>query len=243
MARLMVKSIFTVSLLAILLAVPAFAASINKSIKIEAGSDASGASSVNGSVTVGKNATVRGNVKTVNGSVRVDEGATIEDASTVNGGVRVSDHVRARNLSTVNGTIRVGKDVSVAGEIEAVNGKIKVANGSAVADGVSNVNGVIEITGAEIGGDVSTVSGDILLSGKSIVRGDLVVEKPSNWSWNNGKKRKPRIVVGPGSVVEGTIRLEREVDLFISESADVGGVEGEMSMDDAVRFSGETPQG
>lgn len=243
MARLVVKSVFTVSLLAMLLAVPAFAASVNKSIKIEPGSDASGASSVNGSVTVGENATVRGNVKTVNGSVRVDEGATIENASTVNGGVRISDGVKSRNLSTVNGTIRVGKDVSVAGEIEAVNGKIKIGNGSTVADGVSNVNGVIEFTGAEIGGDVATVSGDILLSDQSIVRGDLIVEKPSNWGWNKGKKRRPRIVVGPGSIVEGSIRLEREVDLFISDSAEVGGVEGEMSMDDAIRFSGESPQG
>ena len=81
------------------------------------------------------------------------------------------------------------------------------------------------------------------MADKSTVKGDLIVEKPSNWNWNKGKKRKPRIVVGPGSVVEGTIRLEREVELFISESATVGGVEGEMSMDDAVRFSGEKPTG
>jgi hypothetical protein len=37
------------------------------------------------------------------------------------------------------------------------------------------------------------------------------------------------------------IELEREVDLFISESAEVGGVSGEMTMDDAVRFSGDQP--
>lgn len=241
MAKLMVKSVFTVGLLAMLLAVPAFGASINKSIKIEAGTESSGASSVNGSVTVGENATVSGSVKTVNGSVRVDEGATIENASTVNGGVRVADKVKSRNLSTVNGTIRVGDDVSVDGEIEAVNGKIIVGTGTTVADSVGNVNGVIELTGADVGGDVSTVSGDIYLSDESVVKGDLIVEKPSNWGWNKNKNRKPRIVIGPGSVVEGTIVLEREVELFISETAKVGGVEGEMSIDDAVRFSGEKP--
>ena len=37
------------------------------------------------------------------------------------------------------------------------------------------------------------------------------------------------------------IRLEREVELYISESAEVGGVKGKMSMDDAVRFSGKKP--
>ena len=48
-------------------------------------------------------------------------------------------------------------------------------------------------------------------------------------------------MIGPGSRVEGVIRLQREVELFISESAEVGGVEGEMGMDDAVRFSGNSP--
>ena len=41
--------------------------------------------------------------------------------------------------------------------------------------------------------------------------------------------------------MEGVIKLEREVKLYISENAEVGGVEGVMSMDDAVRFSGKRP--
>jgi len=103
------------------------------------------------------------------------------------------------------------------------------------------VNGEIELNGAEIGGNVSTVSGDINLADAAVVKGDIVVEKPSGWSWGKENKRKPRIVIGPGSRVEGTIVLEREVDLFISDTAEVGGVSGEMSMDDAVRFSGDRP--
>lgn len=241
MAKIMTKSLFTVSLLALLLAVPAFGASINKSVKVEPGSTSDGATSVNGSITVGENAEVTGGVKTVNGSIRVDDGATIENASTVNGGVRVADNVQADNLSTVNGTVRVGEQSTVDGEIEAVNGKISVGKGSKVADGVSNVNGQIELNGAEIGGDVSTVNGDIYLADSAVVKGDVIVEKPSNWGWGKNKSRKPRIVIGPGSVVEGVIMLEREVDLFISDSARVGGVEGVMSMDDAIRFSGEQP--
>ena len=52
----------------------------------------------------------------------------------------------------------------------------------------------------------------------------------------------PEIVIGPGSVVEGNIVLEREVKLYISESAEVGGIESDyMSMDDAIRFSGDSP--
>jgi hypothetical protein len=41
--------------------------------------------------------------------------------------------------------------------------------------------------------------------------------------------------------VQGEIRLEREVELFISDSAEVGGVSGKLGMDDAVRFSGSRP--
>jgi DUF4097 and DUF4098 domain-containing protein YvlB len=224
-----------------LLTVPAFGASINKSVKVEPGAESSGASSVNGSITVGENAVVTGEVNTVNGSIRIDAGATIEDASTVNGGVRVADKARTNGLSTVNGAIKVGEFVVVDGEIEAVNGSISVANGSTVAKDVSNVNGQIELSGTEVGGDVSTVTGDVNVYDGSVIDGDLIVEKPSNWGWGDSKKRKPRIVIGPGSSVRGAIRLEREVELFISETAEVGSVEGKMTMADAVRFSGDRP--
>lgn len=239
--KIMTKAVFTVGLLIVLMAVPAFGASINKSIKVEAGGESSGATSVNGSVTVGENAVVTGDVKTVNGAVRVDAGARIEDASTVNGSLRIGESVQADNLFTVNGSIKVGETATVAGEIEAVNGQITVKKGSTVAEDVSNVNGQINLVGTEVGGDVSTVNGDVNIVEGSVVEGDLIIEKPNNWGFGNSKKRKPRVVIGPGSTVKGVIELEREVELFISETASVGGVKGVMSMDDAVRFSGDNP--
>jgi hypothetical protein len=241
MAKLITKSLLTITLLSVLLALPAFGATVNKSVKIAAGTEASGASSVNGSVTVGENAVVTGGVNTVNGTVRVDRGATIESASTVNGGVKIADDVEADDLSTVNGSIKVGKSVTVMGEIEAVNGRITVESGTTIAKNVGNINGQIDLSGATIGGDVSTVNGDINVVEGTLVKGDIIVEKPSGWGWGKDKNRKPRIVVGPGSTVEGVIELEREVELFISETASVGGVSGVMSMDDAVRFSGDRP--
>ena len=241
MAKTMTKTVFTIGLLALLMSVPAFGASINKSIKIGAGEEADGASSVNGSITVGADAVVTGGVRTVNGSVRVDDGAKIMDAETVNGSIRLGDKVEAEDLSTVNGTVAVGEGSKVTGEVGAVNGRISLAKGALVTGSVENVNGRIELVAAEVGGDLSTVSGDVELKDRSVVKGDLVVEKPSGWSWGNKKNRKPRIVIGPGSRVEGTIELEHEVELFISESAEVGGVGGVMTMDDAVRFSGDSP--
>lgn len=241
MARFVTKTAFTIGFLILLMSVPALGASINKSVKIGAGEESSGATSVNGSISVGESATVTGNLKTVNGTIRIDEGANIQKASTVNGGLKLADNVKAEGLTTVNGGIRVGEESIVDGEISAVNGRITVENGTSVNDDVGNVNGEIDLNGAVIDGDLSTVNGDIDLADASVVKGDIIVEKPGGWSWGNSNKRTPRVVIGPGSRVEGSIVLERKVKLFISESAEVGGVSGEMSMDDAVRFSGDRP--
>jgi hypothetical protein len=241
MSKALVKSAFTVGLLVLLMSVPVYGASINKSIKIDAGSESDGATSVNGSITVGDGATVTGDLNTVNGKVRVGDDARIEDASTVNGGLTVGENVTADSLETVNGSIKVGEGSQISGDIGAVNGGITLETGTVAADNVGNVNGSIELEGSEVGGNVETVSGNIHLSDGARVRGNIIVEEPGGWGWNNGDKKMPEIIIGPGSVVEGSIVLEREVKLYISETAEVGGVEGKMSMDDAVRFSGDRP--
>ena len=241
MSKVLLKSAFTVGLLIMLMAVPVYGASVNKSIKIDAGSESDGATTVNGSISVGEGSVVTGTLQTVNGKIRVDDNSTIEDASTVNGRLSISDDVKSHNLETVNGSVSVGENSTVAGDVEAVNGGIRLERGSEVAKGVGNVNGDIVLVASEVGGNVSTVNGDVDLSDGSIVKGDLIVEKPGKWSFGNSNNRMPEIVIGPGSEVRGTIRLEREVKLYISESAKVGGVEGEMSMSDAVRFSGQHP--
>ena len=241
MSKVLVKSAFTVGLLLMLLAVPVYGASVNKSIKVEAGSESDGASSVNGSVTVGAGAVVTGTLKTVNGKVRIAEDAEIRSASTVNGSLSVAENVNAENLSTVNGSISVGENSTVKGAVEAVNGRITLEQGAKVSENVGNVNGDILLEGSEVGGGVNTVSGDVDLRDAAVIRGDLLIEKPSMWSWGERKSRMPTITIGPGSRVDGNIILEREVKLYISETAEVGGVEGEMSMSDAVRFSGKRP--
>ena len=236
--KAMTKTVFTVGLLALLMVVPAFGA-MNKSVSIGAGEESRGASSINGSITIGADAVVTGDVSTVNGSIRVDSGASIEDAETVNGSVRIDANVTSENLSTVNGDVKVGKESTVDGLIEAVNGEIRVDAGSKVARSISNVNGQIELSGAQVGGDVSTVMGSVDIVEGTVVKGDLIVEKPSSRGRSNN--RLPRIVIGPGSTIEGVINIEHDVELFVSTTASVGGVEGVMSMDDAVRFSGKRP--
>jgi cytoskeletal protein CcmA (bactofilin family) len=219
---------------------PAQGFNMNKSINVEAGSETGGHSTVNGSISVSNDATVNGGLETVNGTIRVDDNARIEDAQTVNGSVRIGSGVTARDLTSVNGSISVGENSAIDGKVNVVNGKIGLGRGSSASDDVSNVNGEIDIDGARIGGDLTTVNGDVTLSNGAALQGDLVVEKPQGGRWNVGS-RKPRVIIGPGVRVTGEIRLEREVELYISDSAQVGGVSGVMSMDDAERFSGDRP--
>ena len=227
-------------LLGIFLIAPAWGASLNKSIKIGDGETTSGASTVNGSITVGSDAVVTGTVSTVNGTIRIGDNARVEDAETVNGSLRVSDGAQSQDLSSVNGAVHVGTGVTVDGEISVVNGKINLESGTTVSRDVSNVNGEIKLSGAEVSGNLTTVNGDVLLQDKALLKGDLVVEKPSGWN-NNSSSRKSKVIIGPGSRVGGSIILEQEVELYISTSAEVGGVSGVMSMDDAERFSGKRP--
>jgi hypothetical protein len=231
----------TAGLLALLLATPAGALGVNKSINIGAGSQSDGASTINGSITVGSGATVTGDLETVNGAIRIDEDAVIEDAETVNGAIKIASGVNAEDIEGVNGAIRIGKNVTIAGEISVVNGKIGVDAGSSIGESLSNVNGEISITGAEIGGDLSTVNGDVSLYDGANLHGNLLIEKPGGTNWGNSNSRKPKIIIGPGSKVGGNIIVEREVELYISDMAEVGGVSGVMSMDQAIRFSGKHP--
>ena len=234
------KQAVTAGIAALILALPV-QASINKSVKIPDGGSSNGASSVNGSVTVRSDATVTGNLSTVNGAIRIGRGSEIETASTVNGSIKVSDNVRCEDLETVNGSIKLAEQVTVDGEVSAVNGSITLDDGSSTTRHLSNVNGDITLRASQIGGNVTTVNGDVEVIEGSIVSGDLKVKKPSGFNWSGKESKKPRVIIGPGSRVDGTIILEREVKLYISESASVGGVEGVMSLDDAERFSGNRP--
>jgi hypothetical protein len=219
----------------------ALASNSNKSIHLDAGTQSGGHSTVNGSITVGSNSVIDGSLQTVNGSIKVDADTRLEDAETVNGSIRLGPNVSAQDIESVNGTIHIAENVVIDGEVSVVNGKINVGAGSRVARDVSNVNGEMMVSGAEISGDMRTVNGDITLTDNAILHGRLTVDRPRGWNWGSGNSRKPRVIIGPGSQVNGGIRLEREVELFISDSAIVADVSGEMSLADAVRFSGARP--
>ena len=179
---------------------------VNSSIHVDDGGQAGDVSTVNGSITIGRNASVR-EVDTVNGSIRLDERASAE------------------SVGTVNGAVTLGEGVLVKEGVTAVNGKLTVRRGARVGGRLENVNGEFMLEGATVGGGIETVNGDIVVGAGSRVDGGVTVEDTNSWKWR-AKSRNPRLTIESGAVVNGTLRFEREVDLYLGEGAVIGPVEG-----------------
>lgn len=191
-------------------------------------------SKVNGTASVEAGGKA-GDVHTVNGSVRIGDRAVVEKAGTVNGAVELGQSATAGNVKTVNGSITLHSNVRVSDEVETVNGRISLEKGADVKGKLSNVNGEIDLDGAHVGGGIESVNADMTID-DSKVEGGILVKKP-RMGWHNNNDRNPKIVIGPHSVVQGTLTFEREVDLYVSESATVGKIEGAT----AKKFSGSAP--
>ena len=180
---------------------------------------------VNGDIVAGAGQR-HGDLDTVNGSIDLGNGARAKDVETVNGGIRAGNEVSTGDVATVNGSIRFGQRARIDGKVETVNGSIFIDRGSYVRGDVSTVNGGIGVIDTDIGGDIETVNGDITVGIGSHVRGGIKVEKPSKGWWQIGKQKVPRIVIGPGAVVDGPLVFEREVTLYVHASARTGTVQG-----------------
>jgi len=193
--------------------------------------------SVNGSIHIAAGQPA-GDASTVNGSVRIDDGAQVEGGHSVNGGISLGTNATAGSLTTVNGGIDVGDGATVHDAVTTVNGTLRLRPGSSVGGRLSNVNGTIIVAGASVGGGINTVNGNIDIGANSHIKGGITVHKPATgflhlWGDND----KPRVVVGPGASVEGELRFERAVRLYVSDSASIGPVTGAT----AIRFSGDHP--
>jgi DUF4097 and DUF4098 domain-containing protein YvlB len=209
---------------------------VNRSIRVETGQTAGDVSTVNGSIQIEDDARAQ-DVETVNGSVRIGRNAVVGVVDTVNGGITLEAGARAQSLETVNGGLKLEQGVQTTGSIQTVNGAVRLSADVEVGGGVENVNGSIELDHARVGGGLETTNGDITVGAGSHVRGGILVEKPSS-NWLSRNKRLPKIVIGPNAVVEGALKFEHEVELYVSDTAKIGAVEGAK----AISFSGERPK-
>lgn len=209
----MKKLCLTLAIAAAFVALPALAENhgdidrVNKSIHIGSGDSA-------------------GSLETVNGSIHIGSNATVQSAETVNGGVSLGEGSVAESVETVNGSITLEADATVAQSVEAVNGGIQLERNAEVIGDVENVNGGIELNSAKVGGRITTTTGDVFVLDGSRVGGGILVEQQRSWFGNSQPQRDPRIVIGAGSVVNGELRFDREVDLYVHETAKVGTITG-----------------
>jgi hypothetical protein len=187
-------------------------------------SDGNESNKVNGSiqVPVGK---PPGPVSTVNGSIQIDDNAGVTSATTVNGTVRLGDHATATSLNSVNGSISVGAGAHISGSVESVNGELTLGDGAEVLGSLVNVNGTITLNAAHVGGRIKTVTGSMNIKGASHVDGGILMEKSSG-DLMQLMREVPRIVIGPGATVQGELRFERTVKLYVSDKATIGSVIG-----------------
>lgn len=193
---------------------------------------------INGSIRI-DDAQRAGDLSTVNGSIRVGDKATVGDIDTVNGSVTLGDEAVANEIDNVNGSITLGARARVASGVDSVNGSITLENGADVKGKLENVNGRIRLVAAHVGGGIFTTSGDIEIGANSRVENGIRVDKPDLGWIRFGKPDVPRVVIGPGAVVQGTLRFEREVKLYVSDRATIGTVVGATP----VKYSGDVPPG
>ncbi len=156
----------------------------------------------------------------------------------MNGSVTLGAHSAADSLGTVNGSITLGAGARVAHEVSTVNGALALADGVDVGGALANVNGRIALNDAHVAGGLRTVDGDIDVLGNSRVEGGILV-KHGGTSLFSFHTHKPRIVIGPGAVVQGPLRFERDVELYVSDKATTGPITGAT----AIHFSGANPPG
>ncbi|WP_165942427.1 hypothetical protein [Luteimonas terricola] len=174
---------------------------------------------------------------TTNGSIRLADGVTAGPASTVNGSITAGNDVTGERLSTVNGSIRIGERARISGSVETVNGSVLIDRGSRIGGDVGNVNGAMGLIATEVLGDIEMSNGDLTVGIGSHVHGGVRVRKAgSNWMPIRVSTRRQRVIIGPGAVVEGPLAFEREVVLYVHDTARIGEVTGA----EPVRYSTPT---
>ncbi|MDQ3287348.1 MAG: hypothetical protein M3Q42_03630 [Pseudomonadota bacterium] len=179
---------------------------------------------VNGAITV-EDGERMGNLETVNGSITIGSSARVASAETVNGSIKVGGNSRTGGLETVNGSIRVAETVYMGDNVGTVNGSIFIGRGGEVRGSIETVNGAIGLVDTDVSGGIETLNGDLTVGAGSHVRGGILYRKARRQliSFN---ARTPRVVIGPNARVDGPLVFEREVKLYVHDTATIGPVTG-----------------
>ncbi len=216
----MKKTLFYVIFCLLLISMAGCNVSVNKSLYVANGEKSPGQNTVNGNIDIGKSCEITGKCRTVNGHIDVGESSQV------------------RTLETVNGSIALAARVTVEGDLKAVNGAVTCQGGTTVEGRIAVVNGMISLQGAAIDEGITDHNGDIILSGKSTVRGDIVIKK----SHNHPRRTKPIVItISENSVVMGDIISYEHNTPVVVRLLSGGRVNGRIENAEVVRSEPSSP--
>lgn len=194
-----------------------------------------GISAVNGAVEIGRDCRVNGEISSVNGGITIEGGSTVGGIENVNGRVRLTENVTVDGgIENVNGQIGLGPGTRIEGDVETVNGSIMAEEQTVISGQVVSVNGLISLSGVQVAG-IQSHNGSIRLDAGTEVNGPLTMKRSSGFNLEIGNP--PEVIIGADVRVDGPLNFEREVQLYVHESATIGEVSGA----EPVSFSGDEP--
>jgi cytoskeletal protein CcmA (bactofilin family) len=220
--------------------------------RISVGSDARvlDLSTRNGRIDVGPRSLVDGAIETRNGRITVADGVTvIGPVDSRNGAIEFGADVEVRGpidsrngrvvvgrmgrvesaIRTRNGGVTVESGGSVGADIETRNGEIRLHSGAAVDGNVHARNGSVRLADARVGGNVEVQGGDVDLSGRTEVRGDVILLMSEDrgrgfwfWPFNRWEGGDPPVIrIGSEARVDGRLIVDERARLEIAPGADV----------------------
>ncbi|OFI34425.1 hypothetical protein BFC17_18275 [Alteromonas lipolytica] len=163
-----------------------------------------------GGIDIGENRQ-SGDLTTVNGNISLRDNVTAEELTTVNGSVTIGDFCEIDGVTVVNGDIEAGKMLVSHDGMESVNGDISLAPGARVDGSLTSVNGDISVADIQLTGSIETANGDIMITGNSLIKGDIVYDDPEN----NDSHSTPELTIDESVQLDGEIILKRDVVLHI----------------------------
>jgi len=179
-----------------------------------------------------------GTLRTTHASIRMGERSRVRDVKTIDGEVVLAKGSRANSVRSLDGAVRLEEGVKIVHGVATAGGAIVLDDHVDVAGPVSTADGEIRLQNAHVGGGIVTRRGNIHVGGGSRVENGIRVKRAFCLCINGGLLTNPRVVIGPGAVVQGTLLFERKVTLYVSDTATIGDVVGGT----AVRFSGVSPE-
>lgn len=204
---------------------------VNGSITVGKNAKIAGASVVNGTITIGDKSTA-GNLRTVNGNVELGDSVTIDgQLKTVNGDVTAGKKATfKKGIETVTGAVELNDGTKVNAGVQTVTGSIQIGQDSVVKSGLRSVTGAINVTGPATIDRIENRKGDVNLENATILK-DVRLRNPKEGKNNLVNAEQPDTVrIGPGTHIKGSVIAERPIKLLVHKDAKIdGGIKGATS--------------